>query len=231
MPQIDIDGTNSKISADTIGGQSGTTVTVQSGHNLAGSGSGLTALNASNISTGTVADARISTLTASKLTGNLPAISGASLTSLPVSTYASAAGAGHTGISTNQSIATTTLTKISFTHELYDDDSNFDLANERYVAPAAGKYFVSFSVGMQTGFGASQRGIAHLYKNGAAAFSPLNQIFAENNTSTTSAINVSNAVVVPLAQNDYLEVFFMHFKGSTQTLDGGKCWLQVYRLS
>jgi len=65
MPQVDIDGANSKVSADTIRGQSGTTVTVQSGHNLVGSGSGLTALPAAN------------------LTGTLPAISGASLTNLP----------------------------------------------------------------------------------------------------------------------------------------------------
>jgi hypothetical protein len=64
MPQVDIDGANSKVSADTIRGQSGTTVTVQSGHNLVGSGSGLTALPAAN------------------LTGTLPAISGASLTNL-----------------------------------------------------------------------------------------------------------------------------------------------------
>jgi len=42
-------------------------------------------LPAANL-TGTVADARISTLTASKLSGALPAISGASLTSLPSST-------------------------------------------------------------------------------------------------------------------------------------------------
>ena len=68
MPQIDIDGANSKISADTIRGQSGTTVTVQAGHNLVGSGSGLTALSAAN------------------LTGTLPAISGANLTSLPAHT-------------------------------------------------------------------------------------------------------------------------------------------------
>ena len=81
MPQLDLDGANSKISADTIRGQSGTTVTVQSGHNLVGSGSGLTALPAGNL-TGTVADARISALTASKLTGALPAISGASLTGI-----------------------------------------------------------------------------------------------------------------------------------------------------
>ena len=65
MPQVDIDGANSKLSADTIRGQSGTTVTIQSGHNLVGSGSGLTALPAANI------------------TGTLPAISGASLTNLP----------------------------------------------------------------------------------------------------------------------------------------------------
>ena len=46
------------------------------------SGANLTALPAGNL-TGTVADARISALTASKLTGALPAISGASLTNLP----------------------------------------------------------------------------------------------------------------------------------------------------
>jgi hypothetical protein len=51
---------------------------------LSGSGASLTSLPAGNL-TGTVADARISTLTASKLTGALPAISGASLTNLPAS--------------------------------------------------------------------------------------------------------------------------------------------------
>ena len=44
-----------------------------------GSGANLTSIPAGNL-TGTVADARISTLTASKLTGALPAISGANLT-------------------------------------------------------------------------------------------------------------------------------------------------------
>ena len=47
-----------------------------------GSGANLTSLPAGQL-TGTVADARISTLTASKLSGALPAISGANLTSLP----------------------------------------------------------------------------------------------------------------------------------------------------
>ena len=58
MPQVDIDGANSKVSADTIRGQSGTTVTIQSGHNLVGSGSGLTALPAANL-TGSVPSAAL----------------------------------------------------------------------------------------------------------------------------------------------------------------------------
>jgi hypothetical protein len=64
MP-IEFDGVNSKVSADKLQGQTGTTITIESGHSLSGSGAGLTSLPAAN------------------LTGTLPAISGASLTSLP----------------------------------------------------------------------------------------------------------------------------------------------------
>jgi len=59
MPQIDIDGAASRISADNIRGQSGSTITIVSGHNLVGSGSGLTALNATQLTSGTIPLARI----------------------------------------------------------------------------------------------------------------------------------------------------------------------------
>jgi len=63
----------------------GVTITgVAAATTVTGDGSGLTALNGSNISSGTVADARISTLTASKLTGALPAIDGSNLTGIDV---------------------------------------------------------------------------------------------------------------------------------------------------
>ena len=74
MPQIDFDGANSAVKTDKIQGQSGTTVTVTTGHNLAGSGSGLTALNAANIASGTLPMARLS--------GTLPALNGSALTAL-----------------------------------------------------------------------------------------------------------------------------------------------------
>ena len=64
MPQLDFDGANSRLSADNIRGQSGSTITIVSGHNLVGSGSGLTALNATNLASGTVPTARLGSGTA-----------------------------------------------------------------------------------------------------------------------------------------------------------------------
>jgi hypothetical protein len=69
--------------AETTG--SGLTVSgAMAATTLTGDGSALTSLNGSNISSGTVADARISTLTASKLTGALPAIDGSALTGIAI---------------------------------------------------------------------------------------------------------------------------------------------------
>ena len=58
MP-IEFDGPNSKVSANVIQAQSGSTITIQSGHSLSGSGSGLTALNATQLTSGTIPIARI----------------------------------------------------------------------------------------------------------------------------------------------------------------------------
>ena len=74
----------SNIKLGTAGIVTATTFVGNLTGNPTGSGANLTNIPAGNL-TGTVADARISTLTASKLTGALPAISGANLTNLPPS--------------------------------------------------------------------------------------------------------------------------------------------------
>ena len=106
MP-IEFDGPNSKVSANAIEAQSGSTITIQSGHNLSGGGSGLTGLNATNLGSGTVPDARFpstlpaasgvnltalnatqltsGTLPMARLSGTLPALNGSALTNLPAS--------------------------------------------------------------------------------------------------------------------------------------------------
>ena len=78
---------------------------------FSGSAANLTNLPAGQL-TGTIADARISTLTASKLSGTLPAIDGSNLTSLP-------AGLG-TALSQTQ---TDPLNKIYFTDNILEISS------------------------------------------------------------------------------------------------------------
>ena len=83
MP-IEFDGPNSKVSANVIQAQSGSTITIQSGHSLSGSGASLTNLPAANL-TGTlpaISGASLTNLPAANLTGTLPAISGANLTGI-----------------------------------------------------------------------------------------------------------------------------------------------------
>jgi len=59
-------------------GESGDTITVTAGASLSGSGSGLTTLNATQLTSGTLPDARFP--------ATLPAVSGANLTNLPAET-------------------------------------------------------------------------------------------------------------------------------------------------
>ena len=66
----------------SVTGELGATGNITASGNVNGNGQNLTNINGSNISSGTVADARISTLTASKLTGALPAIDGSNLTGI-----------------------------------------------------------------------------------------------------------------------------------------------------
>ena len=60
---------------------------------FSGSGASLTSLPAGNL-TGTVADARLSTVSSSKLSGSLPAIDGSALTNLPVTPATTVDGVG-----------------------------------------------------------------------------------------------------------------------------------------
>ena len=88
-PQL---GGNLDLNSKNITGTGGVNITgVVTATSFAGSGANLTSIPAGNL-TGTVADARISTLTASKLTGALPAISGSNLTGLTANSIGALAG-------------------------------------------------------------------------------------------------------------------------------------------
>ena len=93
---------------DILGNSQINTTGVITATSFSGSGANLTNIPAGNL-TGTVADARISTLTASKLSGALPAISAANLTNIPAAnltgTLPAINGANLTGISAGITMA------------------------------------------------------------------------------------------------------------------------------
>jgi len=110
--------------------------------------------------TGSVADAMIANgITASKLTGALPAISGAALTgiSFPTKDYARVTFSG-------PDVAHNTVTVITPT--LQDESNNFTIANTSQIIPSvAGKYLVVFQAGMSITTSGGYTPTSYIYKN------------------------------------------------------------------
>ena len=101
------------------------------------------------IADGTIANADINDLAASKLTGALPAISAANLTSIPAAEISGSMDYGYKNTpaflayTTNngQNIPNATWTKVTHGNELFDSDNKF--ASGRFTPTVAGKYVLS----------------------------------------------------------------------------------------
>ena len=158
-------------------GTSGDTITVPSGATLdissatltppatlpASSGVNLTALNASNLGSGTVPTARLGTGTASSSTvlyGD--------------QTYKAEPGGVNTPLiyikmGSAQAVSDNTITKVEFNSEVFDTKGSFDSStNYRWTPQTAGKYYICAGVGM-TAYGVDQLNQAsvYIYKNGS----------------------------------------------------------------
>ena len=143
---------------------------------FSGSGESLTNLPAGNL-TGTVADARISTLTASKLSGALPAISGANLTNLPAGNL--------TGVL--PAISGANLTSLP------SQLSTSNMANNRIVTSSGGVVFNGESA---LTFDGSTLSI------GAGTATPLN-ISTGTVTSSSSSVTVNTTAVGSCSAIEY----------------------------
>jgi hypothetical protein len=191
---------------------------------LSGSGASLTNLPAANL-TGTVADARISTLTASKLTGALPAISGASLTNLPggglsdewISVYRSG----------TQSLATSTSTQVQWNAEIADPGSDFDsTSGYDYVVPTTGRYLINSQVVIESISGDSQIWIS-IYINGSQVH------FTRLSTPIATSPSVHIAAILDLTAGQSVEIWAMHNTSSARNVASGndRSFLMIQRLT
>ena len=125
-----------------------------------------------------------------------------------------------------QSIPDTTYTKVTLATEYYDTNGEF--ADSRYTAGTAGNYLVSGSVGQNGEAATNVRLYALIYKNGSVLVQ--SDIPVPSGTEVTCPIA---GIVVPLAQNDYIELYFRHLKGSAMNINGvpGGTYLNVLRVS
>lgn len=112
-----------------------------------------------------------------------------------------------------QSMPDNTFTKVDLEVEDFDTDNEF--SSSRFTASAAGKYLVSGAVFENGEAGANVQHFASIYKNGTR--------FLDGGQTTDYAVNYTFNVpttAITLAQNDYLELFYFHNKGSALTING-----------
>ena len=193
----------SKVQVDTIDTRSGTaTMTIGS------------------TNTTTVSIPKAVTLGASGTTVTIP--SGATITNSGTATGFGIAGtnsfraigsANQTGVSDN------TWTKVAFNTEAFDPDGVFDTSNQRFVAPADGKYFFTAGVNI---VGATANGYlvaSRFYKNGSALSYTQKRIQVSVSSTDLAEVNQHNTAVLDLSTSDYIEFYAkMDVSGGTVTL-------------
>ena len=154
--------------------------------------------------------------------------SGATLTNFPANTPAF-----KVKLSSNQSISTSTTTKIAFDTELYDTDNAFDNStNYRFTVPTGkgGKYHFSGIVIVRN-IDLDEQNSIRIWVNGSDTVSGLNvyrmtQYGTGNNTFTTAPVSAD----IDLSEGDYVELRVFQNEGSSQDVDSGYSHFEGFRL-
>ena len=152
---------------------------------------------------GAVDDSHIGALAASKLTGALPAISGASLTGI-TNNAGSCVFRVHHDAGSWAAISTTT--KIILNAEWEDSDGVYNTSSGHFTAPAAGVYF--FYANFYTGNADSSNGFRFRKNDSSTAIEDLHgQWGSYISQSDSSDCMVSWQVVITLSANDTISVW------------------------
>jgi len=154
-------------------------------------------VDSGTIATGTIVDADVANVAASKLTGALPAISGASLTSLPVQGIDGDADSWHrVTLPRDQDSAAV----IDFNTSIYLG-SNITESGGRVTVSTAGWYWVSFHLTNQSAFADNM--IMYLRKNTTRV---QGTIYWEGNTEI-NYLGVTSSTLIKCSANDILDIY------------------------
>ena len=116
----------------------------------------------------------------------------------------------------NQTMANTTITKITFDAEQLDSDSTYDTSNSRFTPGVAGYYFIGSIWRYDTGTDFDDARFI-LYRNGSAVIQT-SVVNKDSHGTTFSAIVYSDA-------DDYFEMYGRQNSGGNVTINGGSTYL------
>lgn len=142
------------------------------------------------------------TLDATKLSGALPAISGASLTGVESSLapYFASSSSG------TQSVSDAVTTKLLMTAETEDSDGCYDTSNSRFTPNKAGRYFIMTTIDFRpNGADRFHNCYAYIYKNGSQILYTYEDDY-DNYFSYSKSMNLSQVVQMN-GTTDYIEIY------------------------
>ena len=204
-----------------------------------GDASNLTSIPAGNL-TGTVADARISTLTASKLTGALPAISAANCTNIPAAnitgTLPAISGANLTGLSAGVTMANSWNCSSGFNYQAQTDitawsedtagkvGTGMSQSSGIFTFPSTGIYRVRFSQSSYNIGAAEVRYIGAFIKlstNSGGSYSILREQYDHINNDNSCTTTVVTSNYLDITNISTTRIKFTVAAELSSTLNGG----------
>ena len=127
--------------------------------------------------------------------------------------------------SSNQTIASTTGTKMQLDSEIFDTDNKYDNStNYRFTPGVAGKYVLFLASTFQN-FQSDEIMSVTINKNGSglSSFNNISGNYSDDFTAATSVIDEANTT-------DYYEAFIFHRASSSQTMVGSVSIFSGYRI-
>ena len=126
-------------------------------------------------------------------------------------------------LSSTQSVAYASWTKILFATEVFDVGGDYDATNSKFVASAAGKYLFHYTCRMDVTASSAQGNWiqAGLYKNGSREEQSVLVSAVSVNDALTQDVGVSGVFILDLSASDYVEVYSRHVSdgGGAQNYD------------
>ena len=204
-----------------------------------GDASNLTSIPAGNL-TGTVADARISTLTASKLTGSLPAISAANCTNIPAAnitgTLPAISGANLTGLSAGVTMANSWNCSSGFNYQATTDITSWSedtsgkvgtgmsQSSGIFTFPSTGIYRIRFSNSTYNIGAAEVRYVGAFIRistNSGGSYSILREQYGHINNDNSCTTTVVTSNYLNVSNTSTTRVKFSVAAENNSTLNGG----------